>query len=137
VLKKVSQLMLCTLAIVAMTVLTLTVPASANTKSPDAARAVVVTSYAVPDGTNGQQIILCNTNGSYYKAYISGKNQNGETVNSPAVILNNEFNCVALNGYWWKGTVKISWWRTNIQYDHATYCTIPTNQGSNYYDCYP
>jgi hypothetical protein len=72
-------------------------------------------------GNNGQQIQLCpNLTVSNGFAYVIGPNQNGVTTVSPVFALGEASNdiryqtgCRTINGYWWKGTVKVYWYRAN------------------------
>jgi hypothetical protein len=124
-------------AIAAATTIALAIPAGAATASHGAIRAVTHTDYYVPQGHNGQQVYLCNTSGAYYKAFITGKNQNGQVVNGPAEYLLHDNNCFGTIGWWYKGTIKIGWWRSNVQFDHSSYCSVPTSQEDNWTYCYP
>lgn len=127
----------CAFAIAAATIIALAIPAGAATASHGAIRAVTHTDYYVPQGHNGQQVYLCNTSGAYYKAFITGKNQNGQVVNGPAEYLLHDNNCFGTIGWWYKGTIKIGWWRSNVQFDHSSYCSVPTSQEDNWTYCYP
>ena len=99
-------------------------------------------------GNNGQQIQLCpNLTVSNGFAYVIGPNQNGATTVSPLFALGEASNdtryqtgCRTINGYWWKGTVKVYWYRANgdLYVVGGDSCFVPTwNPFTNSKTCTP
>jgi hypothetical protein len=94
-------------------------------------------------GTNGQHIELNAHHGDGFgSAQISGTDQNGHPQTSEMIHLDHSglhhkaWDRGASN-QWWSGRVIINWynWRTG-GYVTSSECDVPTNWGSNWYDCY-
>jgi len=116
-------------------------------KSVIALTAVFVTAGAIASGiavqqtaaaaTNGAQLHLC-TQYNAYAVQVEGTNQDG-VVTKTLVGLDNRdgSGCVYAPGYWWKGTVHLTWQYVGQPENTLSRndCTIPDNLWDDYFAC--
>jgi hypothetical protein len=97
----------------------------------------VVVAESAFAGTNGQQIQLCQPQSNYRSASLSGANQDGQSVQTTVSNLTRA--CTTVQGFFWKGNVKIDWSDPATQGPPATdstTCDVPEQSSQDTTPCF-
>jgi hypothetical protein len=103
-----------------------------------------MTPTAAHAGSNGQQLNVCPSFVTQFgSATIVGPNQNGIVTMKHVDwlpwydLVNGDYRCQPVAGWWWKGTVTIYWYKADGSYFRSSTCTVKesTVWGYNWQGC--